>query len=289
MKYNKKTIINRVNKIMEIVKRMDSSTTYNYMVQNFISDMEFCTQGYSEPGYSSESGMVMISNWNDITYYDRKTNKSTLISNLPSRLNSVFERMGIDCVYYDEWTTCGDCGKCVRTQGDSYSWMQSYHDFDNERLCIECILKNPECYLEDLEGKANVANTMIEDPSKYGYVKINQKDYMNDWYGNDDNPIKLSRELDNKGISRYLFSVNHVGQFDINFSMYVHSEEEHLLHTDDDCDDCDDTNAPTQSITTYCVNNTIDNVNDCECKFCKCKLNKGESPCWNCGLENPTL
>jgi len=31
------------------------------------------------------------------------------------------------------------------------------------------------------------------------------------------------------------------------------------------------------------------NINTCRCSRCKAKLNPGETPCWSCGLENPTL
>ena len=226
---NRKNVIKRVNRIMDIARRMAKNS--EIQTDNFIEDINFCTEGYSEPGYSSKSGMIMIGNWNNITNYDRDAKKSILISNLPDRLSNIFEKMGIDCVYYDEWTTCNDCGKAIRTNPDSYLWTASYHNFDGEISCIECILKDPLSYLNNIEGKYNFVNTIKTlDPSKYGYEKINQKDYSNDFYGNSDSPLKLSKELEGKGIYRYLFSITGVGQFNINFSLYVHTDEIYLLN-----------------------------------------------------------
>jgi hypothetical protein len=44
-----------------------------------------------------------------------------------------------------------------------------------------------------------------------------------------DDPHKVAKELRAKGISRFLFNIDDVGQFDSHWSVYVHEDEKHLL------------------------------------------------------------
>ena len=46
--------------------------------------------------------------------------------------------------------------------------------------------------------------------------------------GQNDDPKKIANKLEENGVSRYLFSVDDKGQFDIHFSVYVHSDEVEL-------------------------------------------------------------
>jgi hypothetical protein len=42
-------------------------------------------------------------------------------------------------------------------------------------------------------------------------------------------PAQVAKELRAKGISRFLFNIDDVGQFDSHWSVYVHEDEKHLL------------------------------------------------------------
>ena len=59
---------------------------------------------------------------------------------------------------------------------------------------------------------------------------------------------------------------------------------------DGDCDNCEgeeeDEVVDKETVELFGV---IINKNDHPCKACSTGLNAGESPCWKCGTDNPTL
>lgn len=99
--------------------------------------------GYAEPGYTDpECGLIATGNWNEITSWTDGERK--LISKLPERLGRLFEKMGIETEWSDEWATCSDCGKLVRTEPDGYSWKPSYTLGEGDLLCNECKTDDPD-------------------------------------------------------------------------------------------------------------------------------------------------
>ena len=225
-------VIEIAKRVIEISKRMAIETrgSFGYTVENHLEEISI--YNYSEPGYDKDQ-LVALGNWNEITKYNKATNTREVISNLPCIIASVFEKMSIECEWSDEWASCNDCGRIVRTQADSYSWTPSFHIFNDccELVCHKCIKEDPEEYFSDLEGKCNVANTIDLDPCDYGYVKINDEPKESGWYpGQNDNPSDIAKELENKGISRFLFSIDSVGQFDTKWNVYVHEDEKELLN-----------------------------------------------------------
>jgi len=303
----KKNIARRAERILDIAKVMASSL--GCQVENRIEEIQLHYEGYAEPGCDTEFGLVATGNWNTIDTYDHSTRSHTVVSNLPKRIADLFERMGIECEWSDEWTECGSCYKLVRTNPDSYGWTQSFYFDENngDCTCVECLKDDAENYLSGLEGNSNVANTMDEiNPSDYGYIQVNEDSYQTGFHpGQNDDPHKIAKELDSKGITRYLFNIDSVGQFDSNWSVYVHSSEEHLLNPCDceDCDgDCDNCNDSDDCDDCDCANDcewceasdkkesaqVVVNTNDHPCKHCGTGLNAGETPCWKCGIDNPT-
>lgn len=112
------------------------------------------SHAYAEPGYTEpECGLIAFGNWNGVDYpvdgppqqYHWRT---TAEDNGVKRLGDLFERLGVSIEWSDEWSTCGDCGKAVRTSPDSYGWTPAY----NEKLlnsggfyCLECEPDKNEC------------------------------------------------------------------------------------------------------------------------------------------------
>lgn len=81
---------------------------------------------YAEPGYDSPDKAVLFANWNC----------------LPRNLDTILERLGYAVEWSDEWMTCEDCGRAVRTSPDGYDWTPFYKiENDCEVLCLDC-LKN---------------------------------------------------------------------------------------------------------------------------------------------------
>lgn len=166
----KRNIAKRAGRILKIAKHMAASMSWQ--VWSAIEEIRLHSEGYAEPGYDSESDLIATGNWNSIRSYDASTKLTTTISDLPQRICNLFEKMGIECEWSDEWFDCS-CGKLVRSQGDSYSWTPSFAYYDDEITCIDCLLEDPEGYLSELEGNSEIANTINDiNPLDHGYVQV---------------------------------------------------------------------------------------------------------------------
>ena len=183
---------------------------------------------YAEPGYSDpDSGMILLGNWNGLSVYDSSKQKRIDIDDTMPRLAKIFESMGIELEWEDEWTSCYECSKLVRTSADSYSWTQSFFAFDTgELICHECIAEDPKDYLENLENSPTIANTMRQiDLEEHGYVQVVDR-FESGWHqGQDADPKLIQSLLEESGFSRFLFNIDSVGQFDTRFSVWMHEDE----------------------------------------------------------------
>lgn len=178
--------------------------------------------GYCEPGYN-ERGAVVFGNWNPVCGFDvpREVQAKDPIKVLADRL----EKGGAHLEWSDEWATCSDCGKAFRTSPDSYGWQQSFAVVNDEMVCAECIKKDPADYLESLEGNCKTALTFDLDISKHGYTLLQDKFDHGFHRGQDADPKLIAKELESKGVKRYLFKLDSTGQFDFRFSVWVHDDE----------------------------------------------------------------
>jgi len=102
--------------------------------------------GYSEKGYSTGLQLVATGNWNEVTRWidasaSGQPNRCELVSNLPKRVGDLFKKLGIEIEWEDEWTSCHECGKLVRTCADSHCWTPSYWEGGidkGEMICLDC-------------------------------------------------------------------------------------------------------------------------------------------------------
>lgn len=209
----------RVNQIIQAAKNVAKCRE----TISRIEEIQFYN-GYSEPGYSGE--LIAVGNWNNITNYNADMRQHECVDDTLGRLSELLEKIGFSLEWSDEWSSCEECGNLVRTSPDSYSWLPYYTIVDDCSLvCKDCI--DCEEYLNSLEGCSEKANVLEIDPSDYGYVQISK--FENGFHpGQNDDPKKIANKLEENGVSRYLFSVDDKGQFDIHFSVYVHSDEVEL-------------------------------------------------------------
>jgi hypothetical protein len=164
--------------------------------------------GYAEPGYSDPKKAVLFFNWNEVG----------------RRTFDLLEQYGFECEWEDEWTTCGGCGKALRTSPDSYSWQPSYFELNGELTCIECT--DIEAYLETLENNPRRAVNDHINPADYGYIKL-EGDFENGWHpGQNDDPKEIFKRLQAAGHKRLLFNIDSVSQFYITFEVYEKIESE---------------------------------------------------------------
>ncbi len=174
---------------------------------------------YSEPGYN---GKVALSNWNS-----QRSNSGLTVNNTMPRLAKLFEKLGYSVGWEDEYVLCDDCGKAVRCSPDCYSWKQSYWQDteDGSTQCQECMLNDSSNYINYLEGNELTAMTMNLDLENEGYIQLGEQ-FENGLYGGQsDDPNVIAESLRKKGITRFIFSLDSTGQFDISFSVWIHKSQ----------------------------------------------------------------
>jgi hypothetical protein len=214
-----------MNRVNSLIERMSENQKYR-IAHSRIQDIRLCSS-YAEPGYDDpDSGCIAFGNWNSITRWNRETKTSETIDETMPKLAKLLERMGVELEWIDEWAECCDCGRAVRTEPDSYSWIRSYVDTDDGTCCEECTAKHATYYLESIEGNDSAALTLESiNPTEHDYVLL-ESGFENGCHsGQDSDPGTIGRSLREMGITRYFFKLDSVRQFDVSFSVYVHTSE----------------------------------------------------------------
>jgi hypothetical protein len=175
-----------------------------------------------------DADVVAVGNWNTVDRYDavKRERVETPMGNLPKRLGEALERIGVELDWSDCTTTCDDCGKLLNTNPHCYGWQPSYVMTEHSSLtCKDCL--DPSDYLEGLEGDPDRAlNLDSIDPADHGYTLL-EDGFESGWHpGQDASPKKIAEALRKRGIERFLFRIDDIGQFDSKFSVWVHEDEE---------------------------------------------------------------
>ena len=126
---------------------------------------------YAEPGYDHHSltlgqgQLAATGNWNSVSEYNRvlQMRKTVPQGNLPKRLLAILEKLGFKCEWSDEWTSCDDCSKLIRTQPDSHWWEPSYVMGDGSCRCKGCAPKEEEEPEEESEEEEDSEEESEED------------------------------------------------------------------------------------------------------------------------------
>jgi hypothetical protein len=183
--------------------------------------------GYAEPGYDSGKKGVLVSNWNR---YSDKAHRFHYVDlngegDYGGEFTSELEHLGYEIEWDDTVIDC-ECGKLFRTTADSYGWKRYGYIFDGYAKCGDCIKADPTDYLEEIEGDPHKANTIQGlNLESHGYVKLEQEFEHGLYGGQDSDPKVIADSLKALGITRFVFEVDSVGQFDLDFSVYVHESE----------------------------------------------------------------
>lgn len=184
---------------------------------------------YAEPGYSSPENGIVFGNWNPVCGFNEP---KEIQNRCPCvRLARILKNLGAEIEWEDEWATCCNCSKAIRTQPDSYGWRRSYWQSDEGEICIECVRKNPSDFLEWCEGNPSRALTFDLPLADLGYVRLDADFERGLHNGQDSDPAKIAEELAGKGITRFVFTLDASGQFDARFSVHVHNEQLPLAST----------------------------------------------------------
>lgn len=183
---------------------------------SYLEDIEIFSEGYAEPGYENpESGIVVSANWN----YNDVTGDKTM-----PQLANVLDVLGVAIEWCGEWTDCCECHRALRTSPDSYAWCPSYVCSDGWLTCLEC--SDVEEHFMNLEGDDGGINQIEQfDPSENGYLLICD-DFENGLHpGQDADPKMIAKLLRGSGFKRFIFNLDGKGQFDIDFSVWMHKDE----------------------------------------------------------------
>lgn len=207
----KRSISEKVQKIIEAAEKLP-----------YYHDVSLHFDGFAEPGYSDpDSGVIALANWNPRSF-DRPIPKT---DNTMPRVAEALTRLGVLLDWEDEWAACDECGKLVRTSPDSYCWQRSFWLGPDALICHECLESDPTPYLEHLEGNSRECLTIDLDLGQYGYRCLEKGFEYGLHYGQDADPLKIGKALKKMGVKRFLFNLDSTGQFDSEFSVWVHEDD----------------------------------------------------------------
>lgn len=137
------------------------------------------------------------------------------------------EKLETNFVFYDEYTTCDDCGKVVRIAPDSYGWQPDFYTGDNGIICGDCVRETweyKEDYIADKINNPKMAVNGVlseDDLVALGFEKVNTNSYEAGYYdGQNDDPEAIYNELSGTH-DEILFFVDSIGQFETCFSVWV--------------------------------------------------------------------
>lgn len=154
-------------------------------------------------GTYDDKDFLVLEGWDD---------KKTIEENLGKDLDG-----NIAYGFSDEYTTCSNCGKIVKTSADSYSWTPDYVVFQGcMLLCTDCI--DIDDYIEELKNNPKNANVIFDESDfvEKGFIKLNDDEYESGWHGTNDDPTEIFENLSSK-YEEIIFSITNTSQFSTNF------------------------------------------------------------------------
>lgn len=202
-----------------------------WQVSNRIDEMRAIV-GYAATREGCYDDIVVLGNWNTINERDPETGYWDVeVSKLPKEVGDALETIGAKIEWCDEWSTCDVCNRAIRTSANGYGWKaQFWTNEECETTCENCTTENEDFateYLEWLEGCPSRAVTIDIDLNKHGFYEVDTEYPFERGLhiGQADNPNLIARSLESLGVTRYVFKLDTVGQFDARFSVYVHEDE----------------------------------------------------------------
>ena len=208
-----------INKLLE----MGKSIFPNYTSK--IDEIQFCAE-YAEPGYSTTHELILFGNWNPRNFDGGEDEKRW------RRFVNLLEKKA-ELEWSDEWSTCDECARAIRTRPDSYSWWPSYVIGDGWLCCADCASNQADSVIEQFIGNPDTCLTIDTiDLSEHGFTKLPREFESGFHYGQDASPRKIAAALHKRGVYRFLFKLDSAEQFSASFSVWVAKEEISLLGED---------------------------------------------------------
>ena len=200
--------------------------------EKFPQFMEAVNDGRIECEVTSD-GFIIFYDWKNVEYAQKLLDPE--FDNKDEYDQSVFDEYDVEWGFSDEYSSCSECYKVIRTSPDSYSWKADFYVGEYELLCHDCVMKDKESYIQwILEAPTDRANTILspQDLEEIGFEKV-EGDYESGWYGRQDNPSEiLAKAQEEYPYAEFVFNITEKGQWSTNFDLwgrgmdYVDEEEE---------------------------------------------------------------
>jgi hypothetical protein len=204
---------------------MDKNTIVSILMEYASEHNLDIREGIWSESESNGGKEVFYGNWNTVTRYNRETKQFDQLDNKASRIGAILEKLGFELDWSDEVEECENCYKLVSTSPSHYGWLPKYTVLEGGTTCLHCLEENKEEYLEEIEGDHSKAMMFNWDLEELGYTKYD-RDFENGWYGGqNDSPEVVAESLRKLGINRFVFEITDVGQFDIDFCVWIHNSE----------------------------------------------------------------
>jgi len=111
-----------------------------------------------------------------------------------SRLLDILERMDIECEWSDEWTSCDECFRMVRSSPNCWNWRMFGYIADGSFVCGNCI--DPEEYIASkIDNPKLAVNDDLVDLANLGFTRL-EPEYEGGMHpGQNDDPIGILETL----------------------------------------------------------------------------------------------
>lgn len=193
-----------------VIAQDTKNRTFGVVLERF-DRVEFY-HGIAEMGYGDKPAFA--ANWNEL-----------------KRLGNWMERyFGCELLWSDEWISCSDCGKALRTTPDCYPWEPSYmRASDGEILCIECVENDPADVIDEYINRTTHAapSWLFDHLEQAGFVCYSPDKYCQRFEtgfhpGQNDDPREVARDIEeNLPNHDYIFKIDSCGQFDLHWSVWL--------------------------------------------------------------------
>jgi len=193
-----------LNRVCDWLKKKDPNFTCGELQEH---DADFLGQ------------QIILANWNE----------------LPNGIQSFIEKKcNVLTGFDDGYTLCSECEKIISTTPGYYGDQKNYIATEYDFLCRECALSDPESIIDDFKNNSRKALPAWFYPEieKSGLVCYSPDEYCQKFEtgfhpGQDDNPKKIAKDIEKElpGFD-YLFKINNIGQFDIDWSVFIRKNEE---------------------------------------------------------------
>ena len=188
---------------------------------------------YAEPGYRTDSGVIVFGNWNPPRYPHGDDAPLTRAESLAPRLAEALEGIGADVEWLDEWAMCDECYRAVRTEPDSYMWRRSYAwQNECEIVCADCLRADIDNSLADYVNDSDKAITWCDAAElvRAGWTLWDPSDdawrggrYQSGFHeGMTDKPDAVLAEIhDRRPDADVVFLLDEASQFYVEFSAWT--------------------------------------------------------------------